>query len=74
MVCQNASCRPAHCGDGTQDGDESDKDCGGSCQKCGLADSVSPVILMRQRQLLLALLHSVVTIRGKPGEVCTRAM
>jgi hypothetical protein len=40
-VCQNATCRPAHCGNGTRDVDESDKDCGGVCQKCGLAKSCS---------------------------------
>ncbi len=38
-VCQNATCRPAHCNNGTKDVDESDKDCGGPCQKCGLAKS-----------------------------------
>ena len=37
-VCQNATCRPAHCGNGTEDVDESDKDCGGLCKKCGLGD------------------------------------
>ena len=37
-VCQNATCRPAHCGNGTEDVDESDRDCGGTCKKCGLGD------------------------------------
>ncbi len=37
-VCQNATCRPAHCGNGTEDVDESDKDCGGVCQKCDVGD------------------------------------
>ena len=36
-VCQNATCRPAHCNNGSRDVDESDKDCGGSCKKCDLA-------------------------------------
>lgn len=37
-VCQNNTCRPAHCGNGNEDSDESDDDCGGTCKKCGLAD------------------------------------
>jgi len=31
---RNDICQPAHCGNGTQDGNETGVDCGGSCRKC----------------------------------------
>ena len=30
------ACAPTHCGDGKRNGDETDVDCGGKCQGCGL--------------------------------------
>jgi hypothetical protein len=32
-------CYPPHCSNGTEDQDESDTDCGGSCQGCGIDDN-----------------------------------
>ena len=47
-ICQGNQCVPASCSDGTQNGDESAVDCGGSCAPCsnsmgcnGAADCVS---------------------------------
>jgi hypothetical protein len=38
-VCQAGTCQPAGCGDGIQNGGESDTDCGGPCPGCADGDS-----------------------------------
>lgn len=39
LYCADKICTPIRCDDGVQNGDESDIDCGGGCERCGLGKS-----------------------------------